>query len=343
MVGLGLVTPRDALGVVMSAKSALLFLLALLMLSALLEKSGFFEWAAILAARLSRGDARALFRNVFLLGAITTATLSLDTTAVLLTPIVLVLVSRLRAAPAPFLMACAFVANMGSLLLPVSNLTNLIFANAFHLSFARFARLMLCPQVVALLVTFWLLRWRFGAELAQGFDLEQLPGVSDVVQHRGYFRASLAVLAAVLVGYFVAPFAGLEPYVVGFAGALVLTVVGLGYGRIERASVRAVSWSIFPFVIGLFIVVRGVEHAGAAALAMHWVSRLPHQRVAKILISASMTGAASNLLNNLPTALVAKSALLASKSDAAAQFGALLGADLGPNIFPLDPWQRSWC
>ena len=334
MLALGLVTPRDALAVVVSAKSALLFLFALLLLSALLERSGFFEWAAMLAGQRSRGDSRTLFRNVFVLGAIITVTLSLDTTAVILTPIVLVLVLRLRQDPAPFVIMCALVANMGSLLLPVSNLTNLIFSNAFGLGFGHFALRMLIPQGVALAVTFWLLRWRFANELSMRFDPSELPEAPSVIEHRGYFRAALAVLGAVLVGYFIAPLAGFEPYVVGFVGALVLAAVGLVFGRIRPSFVTQISWGIFPFVAGLFIVVQGVENAGVASFATRWVAHLSHGPVVKILMTAGLTGAASNLMNNLPAALVAKSALVASRSDAAAQFGALLGADLGPNILP---------
>lgn len=100
-LALGLIAPAEAIDVidaVAAGKGALLFLLALLVLlvlTALVEKSGFFEWAAIHAARLARGDARALYRNVFVLGALITAALSLDTTAAILTPLVL----ALRAAP----------------------------------------------------------------------------------------------------------------------------------------------------------------------------------------------------------------------------------------------------
>jgi Arsenical pump membrane protein len=86
-IDVGLVTPRDVVAVTLSGKSALLFLAALLPLSALVEASGFFEWAAIHAARGARGDGRALYRDVFLLGSAVTVALSLDTTAVMLTPL----------------------------------------------------------------------------------------------------------------------------------------------------------------------------------------------------------------------------------------------------------------
>ena len=96
MLILGLVSPRKAIDATLAGKNALLFLLSLLALSMLIGKSGFFDWAAIRCARIAKGDARALYRNTFLLGAFVTAILSLDTTAVILTPVVLVLVRRLK-------------------------------------------------------------------------------------------------------------------------------------------------------------------------------------------------------------------------------------------------------
>ena len=115
MLALRLVSPHDAMAATSDGKTALLFLLALLLLSLLIGKSGFFEWAAILCARIASGDGRALYRNTFVFGALITATLSLDTTAVILTPVVLALVRRLRMDALPYVALCAFVANVGSL------------------------------------------------------------------------------------------------------------------------------------------------------------------------------------------------------------------------------------
>ena len=83
MLAFGLVTPHEAIGSVLAGKSALLFLLSLLMLSLLIGKSGFFDWAAIRCARMAQGDAHRLYRNAFIAGAVITAVLSLDTTAVM--------------------------------------------------------------------------------------------------------------------------------------------------------------------------------------------------------------------------------------------------------------------
>ena len=112
----GLVHPGEVWALVLVAKEALLFLLALLLLSALLEASGFFEWAAVLAARSARSGA-GLLRNVLLLGALITIVLSLDTTAVILTPLVVVAVRRLEVPARPYVLVCVFVSNVASLLL----------------------------------------------------------------------------------------------------------------------------------------------------------------------------------------------------------------------------------
>lgn len=236
MLALGLETPAQAWRVTRTGQEALLFLLSLLLLSALLERSGFFEWAAVEAARRARSDGRRLYRNVFLLGALITAALSLDTTAVILTPVVLAFVSRLRLPARPYLFACAFVANAASLPLPVSNLTNLIFAGAFHLPFGGFFLRMLLPQCVALLLSYLLFRRIFRSELPPKFSETDLPEPQSVVPNLSYFRVSVAVLLLVLLGYFAAPFVRLPPYAVGFAGCL-----GLGAWGIRT---RRVGWTL---------------------------------------------------------------------------------------------------
>ncbi len=149
------------------AREALLFLLALLLLSALLEASGFFEWAAVLAARSARSGA-GLLRNLLVLGALITIVLSLDTTAVILTPLVVAAVQRLEVPARPYVLVCVFVSNVASLLLPVSNLTNLLLAA--HVPAARFAAAMWLPQLATLAVLWAGLRFACRRELRPRLD-----------------------------------------------------------------------------------------------------------------------------------------------------------------------------
>lgn len=334
MLALGLVSLREAADATLAGKNALLFLLSLLLLSLLVSKSGFFDWAAIWCARFAKGDAHSLFRNSFLLGAAVTAIFSLDTTAVMLTPVVLALVRRLRFPATPFVVLCAFVANVGSLLLPISNLTNLLFADAFRLRFVTFAEAMLVPQLVALGTTYGLLRWHFRQEVPDRFDSSLLPGPASVVPSRAYFTVCVTVLAIVLVGYFLAPLVGVEPYIVAFAGSGLLASAGLITGRVGIRAAGEVPWAIFPFVVGLFVAVRGLENLDIVAASSRWLEHLRPGAPETLLAVSATTAIASNLLNNLPAALLARDVLVTSHAQTSTILAALVGANCGPLVIP---------
>ena len=323
LLALGICTPRDVVDVTLAGRGALLFLLALLVLSALVEASGFFEWAAIHAARRAGGDGRALYRNVFWLGSVVTFALSLDTTAVMLTPIVLAFVARLGLPPRPYVIACAFVANTASLLLPISNLTNLLFVEAFHLGFAPFAARMALPQFVALVATYALCRLRFRAELPPRFDPAALPAPASAVVDGGYFRAASVVLVLVLAGYFLAPRLRVEPYVVAFAGAAVLVGYGVSSGCVGLRVLRDVPWDVFPFVIGLFVVVRGVEHLGLVDAVAGWLERHADAPFTSLAVGGVGTAVAANVMNNLPAALLARGVIAGAHAGEPIVYGAL--------------------
>ncbi|MGD0213288.1 MAG: ArsB/NhaD family transporter [Terriglobales bacterium] len=334
MLAFGLVSPRQAIDATLAGKNALLFLLSLLALSLLVGKSGFFDWAAIRCARVAQADARSLYRNAFVLGAMVTAIFSLDTTAVMLTPVMLAIVKRLKLPAAPYVVLCAFVANVGSLLLPISNLTNILFADAFHLTFAAFAARMIVPQFVALVTTYALLRWHFRGELPDRFDSESLPEPSSVVPNRTYFAVCVTILVVVLIAYFLAPLLGLEPYVIAFAGSGVLAVAGAATGRVRLRAAGELSWGLFPFVVGLFVAVQGLENLGVVSVSAGWLEHMRPGSPEKLFAAAGATAFASNIMNNLPAALIARSVLLASHAHAGTILAALVGADVGPMITP---------
>jgi arsenical pump membrane protein len=334
MLALGLVTPREAIGTMIAGKNTLLFLLSLLALSLLVGKSGFFDWAAIRCALVAKGDGHSLYRNAFVAGAIITAILSLDTTAVMLTPVLLALVKRLKVPAAPYVLLCAFVANVGSLLLPISNLTNLLFADAFHQTFAAFAARMIVPQLVALATTYAILRWRFRRVLHSSFDVESLPEPTSVVPNHPYFLVCVTVLVAVLVCYFLAPLMGLEPYVFAFAASAVLALAGMANGRVHIRFVRELAWDLFPFVIGLFIAVQGLENLGIIGVSSRWLAEMRPGSPGKLLTAAGATAFASNIVNNLPAALIARSVLLRSHAHMGTVLASLIGANFGPMITP---------
>jgi len=106
--------------------------------------------------------------HVFVIGSLITAILSLDATVVLLTPVVFATAARIGARPGPHVYACTHLANTASLLLPVSNLTNLLAFAASGLSFTHFASLMALPWLVAVLAEFLIFGRFFATDLDVG-------------------------------------------------------------------------------------------------------------------------------------------------------------------------------
>ena len=333
MLLLGLENVSQAVQTISDGASVLIFLFALCLFSGLLDKAGFFEWAALHTTRMSRGSGKALYLNVFLLGGVTTALLSLDTTAIILTPVVLSFVRHLNLKATPFLVACVFVSNTGSLLLPVSNLTNLLFQSAFHYDFGRFTLLMIFPQILALIANYLLLQAVFRKSLPSAFDANQLPEPNSAVKDRPYFLASLVVFLLVLVGYFVGAIFHIQPYVIALIGCALLGIVGFMRRQLDFSIIsKDIPWSLFPFVAGLFVVIRGVENLGLSEFAAAQLNMLGNNPLTQIIATTFGAGIGSNIINNIPMALLAISVLGHSHSSTAAQYGALLGCNLGPNL-----------
>ena len=158
----------------------------MMIVTGIAERAGVFDTLAIRAARSARGSGHLLLLNVFILGALITAFLSLDVTIIVLTPIVYAVVDRLGIDPLPYLFACAFVANTASLFLPMSNLTNILVYDLLHLSFGHFAAVMFLPNLAALAVNIGAFFLIFRSRIPRHFPTERIGAVYGTrrVSHR---------------------------------------------------------------------------------------------------------------------------------------------------------------
>jgi arsenical pump membrane protein len=232
----------------------LALLAALLVLGDGCERAGLFDAIAARIAVAARGSGRRLLTLAVGAAAVVTAVLGLDATVVLLTPAVLVAASRARLPARPAAYACTHLANSASLLLPVSNLTNLLAFRAAHVSFARFAALMALPWLVAIAIERAALGRFFRAEVQARAPAASASAPPPLP------RAPLAVLAATLAGFALSSPLGFDPAWPAAAGALVLA---LCVPRARAADVaRAVDLPLLGFVLGLGVIVRAVTAHG---------------------------------------------------------------------------------
>lgn len=334
----GLMGLERVLETLIDGASALSFLFALLVYGALLERSGFFEWSALHGARLANGSLNRLFLNFYLLAALITFTLSLDTTAVLLTPILLALTHQLRISAAPFLVMTIFISNAGSLLLPVSNLTNILFAARFELGPAVFLKWMLLPQLAVLLLLYALLRFIFRDELRASFSAAALPEPARAIKESAYFKLCLLSFPLIAAGYLIAPSFGLTPSAPLFAASALLGLAALRLRILHRDFILALPWGLFPLVFGLFLLVRFIGDSGLYAESLDALLQLGDSSH-ELFTLASLIGLATNLGNNLPIALFihdlfAQGLVAELAGSGALLFASLIGANIGPLLTP---------
>ena len=301
----------------------LAFLAAVLVISELCADGGLFRWAGGVMARRSRGDPKRLLLLVFGVAAATTAVLSLDATVVLLTPVVFATTARVGVRPRPHVYACTHLANAGSLLLPVSNLTNLLAVSMLGIGFVPFVGHLALPWLVVLAVEYLAFRWYFAGDLS-------LPGEPDPAPAAGpvpWF--AVAVLGATLGGFVLASLVGLHPAWAAAAGALVLSGRALLRRRTTpRVLLAAVNLPFLAFVVALGIVVAAVVDNGLADAMTVITPR--GTGLLDLLAWAGLGALLANLVNNLPAALVLlPQAALAGTGPVLA---VLIGVNVGPNL-----------
>lgn len=327
MLLLGAVTLAEAGEVLHQTADILLFLLGMMVLTWLAEQAGVFEWLAESMARLARGSGPLLYGLVFLLAAVVTALLSLDVTVLILTPIIYALSQRRRLDAIPFVFACTFVANTGSLVLPISNLTNLLVYSRFQIDFLTFAATMWFPNLVAVLTNLLVFFWIFKGQIPRRFTRRS----SYVTPTGWWFHAAAATLTVTLMALLCSGLARLPLAWAALGGGAVLLLIGVAGGQVQLQDVNhAVSWPLFAFVIGMFLVVRGFEATWLEALRF----TLPREPLPALLLAVGGATLGSNLVNNVPMTLLALPFIARTQDhlrDIMA-YGALVGANIGPTL-----------
>jgi arsenical pump membrane protein len=270
-----------------------------------------------------RVGSRGLLRQVFVIAAIITAALSLDATVVLLTPVVLATVRRLRAPLRPYAYATAHLANGASLLLPVSNLTNLLAFRAANISFTKFTLVMALPWLCVVATLYVVFRLFFARDLRVQPDPEEIhaPPRPPVFV--------LVVVALTLAGFAIAESVGVAPAWAALAGAAVLAVRSLRHRRTSLMGiVRSLNVSFLVFVLALGVVVQAVMLNG---MSTRMSAVLPSgSGLAALLGIAAVAAVLANVVNNLPATLVLMP--LVAVNGPAGVLAVLIGVNIGPNL-----------
>ncbi len=314
----------DLIGLAERVVPILVFLVGMTVLAELSVRIGLFGRIADVAARLGRGSVLALWLLVTAAAVLITAVLSLDTTAVLVTPVALALARRVGIDRLLLAYTTVWLANTASLFLPSSNLTNLLVLERLDLSARGFAAFSWTVAAALVLVTVVVLMIMFRGSLRGRYVRPPLHRIPD--------RPLLVVAFLVCAAIGPAVIAGAPVYAVAAAGAAVLLIATMARRRdLVLAALRSghlVPWRLLIGVTVLFLLVQLAHDHGLPALLTQLTG--PGGGWPELARLAVIGTVAANLINNLPAYLA-----LEPVADSPLRTTALLiGVNAGPLITP---------
>ena len=326
LIAFGFLPWRNAVAAAAKGMDVYLFLIGMMLLAEVARQEGLFDWLAALAVRYARGSARRLFLIIYSVGTIVTVFLSNDATAVVLTPAVYSAATAARVEPLPYLFIRSFIANAASFVLPISNPANLVIFGTHMPPLAQWLYQFTLPSIASILITYLLLRFTQRAaidqKISEDFPTEPL-SVGGKCVAVGIALTALGLLGASSLDRQL----GLPTFIAGTAVTVIVLIIS------RQSPLPVFSWGVLPLVAGLFMLVASVEQTGI----LNSVTQMLHNVAASSPRDASfgagiLVALASNLLNNLPTGLVA--ATVSQSADVPLQVtsGILIGVDLGPNL-----------
>ncbi len=292
----GLLGAHDALDVIERIDSVLVFLVAVTIIAGLADSAKVFEVAAREAAHLGRGRTWRLWLLVVTLATALTIVLSLDTSAVLLTPVVLAMARQLDIPPKLFAFTTVWLAGTASLLLPVSNLTNLLALHRLDqlgLGLRDYVGLSWRPAIAAIVITVIVLAVLFHRDLRRSYVVPPTPGIDDKVLFWGSAGVCLALGPAFVTGINVAWPASI--------GAIILLIL---FAVRRRSDLRwsLVPWRLVVTVVGLFLVVGGLTAHGLEGLLGNVAGLTPGGLAADLRLTGT-AALGANAVDNLPAYL----------------------------------------
>lgn len=281
--------------------NVIFLLIGMMMLANILRETGLFQWIALQAVRMGRGNAFRILIILALVTAISSAFLDNVTIVVLIAPVTLLVAASLGMSPVPFLMAEILASNIGGTATLIGDPPNILIGSAAGIDFARFAANM-APISLLILAAFIGLCWFFfhremKSAQTHALDVDALE-TEGLITDRTLLAKSLVIMAAVVIGFLFHGPLHLDPATIALAGATLLLI----WSRTDPHEVlQEVEWTTLFFFLGLFITVEAIVEVGiieAAAKAAIELTRGDVALTSTLLLWLS--AAASGIVDNIP-------------------------------------------
>jgi Na+/H+ antiporter NhaD/arsenite permease-like protein len=320
--------------------NTLFLLLGMMIVVELFRETGFFQYLAIAAAKLTRGRPWLLLIYLGIVTSLISMVLDNVTTILILIPVTVSLADIMGVSALPFLIGELTLSNIGGVATLIGDPPNILIGSAAGFSFTDFLVHLAPIVVVAWIVAQGFLLLLFRDRLRTTPESVRRLMAMDVRRaliDRGTARRMLIVLASTIVLFLVHDRIGLEPGVVALLGAC----AGLLWVRPSLEKVlSAIHWDVLLFFIALFMIVGGLEAGGLLGILGNGIRSLTTIGMSVAIVAVLWGSAlASGILSNVPFTIAMLPVLkgLAAQGTAVGPlwWALALGVGLGANLSPI--------
>ena len=309
--------------------NVVIILATLMVISSLLDDNGFFEFCSMKAIHASKNSGHRLFLYTYLVVSFIALFAGNDVVILTTTPIILIFCRNAMINPKPYMYASFFAANTFSMPLYIGNLTNILIGDSFGLDYFGFTKYMFLPTIAAAFVNYHLLKYIFRKQIPVSFNTKDNGKV--IIKNKNLVTLGLAVLLGVIILGVIANYYKIPISVVTLGGALVL----LASERRIIYRLKRISWNVVIFVIGLFIVVKGLDVSGVTGKIGELVFSGISDNIFIAIYSVSLLSALTcNLVNNIPMTAMMLSIFQQAppEMNTAMGYSLVIGSNLGANF-----------
>ncbi|HML55865.1 MAG TPA: ArsB/NhaD family transporter [Solidesulfovibrio magneticus] len=284
--------------------NVIFLLISMMIMVNIMTKTGVFQYVAVRAAKIARGEPFAIMAILAVVTAVASALLDNVTTVLLLAPVTLLVAKELEIDPVPFLITEALASNIGGTATLIGDPPNIMIASKAGLDFMDFI-VHLTPAIIVVMAA-WMFAWKlvFGKRLH--VDAAQKARIlamdeSALIRDPALLKKSGLILGLTILGFTLHGFLGFEPATIALLGASTLLLVS---GEDPQKVFEDVEWPTIFFFIGLFIIIGGTVKAGLIEVFSQKVIALTHPtKDSMLLLSMVMvwfSGIASAIVDNIP-------------------------------------------
>ena len=305
----GIIKIKDVLYVWDVVWNATFTLVAIILLSIVLDRIGFFSYLAVKIAKRSGGSIARLFFFIIFLSAGVSAVFSNDGSILVMTPItyeVLKNINAERKSYFPFLVATGFICDAASTPLSISNLVNIISTGFFSIRFLDYFYVMAVPDLVTIFLSSLLLFLLFKKSIGSRFDVNLLPDPDSFVRDRPLFMAAFFLTGGLIVAYAIA-----SSYLVPISFIAIPSVFLFSVIAIKRKCtdssflLRKTPWAIIFFSFGMFIVVYALAKTGLSLyIGSLFLELYGNSSLAGYLAIGFVISFFASVMNNLPSVIL---------------------------------------